>query len=300
MWAEVKALDPPMSQELIGSAYTELKRRLSQFSGSYRIDASISSAFNQGSAKKAERLLSSETKMGSVAEGVWYIAVPVEDVENQHVALKWIDRNGIAVRMASWKSRSGIYACPLEAQPGDWTADIQFGDGLSRTTIPAYKVLTIQIPPAVMLRVEADAAGRGLSSVSTAEAQTNTTVERLRRVIDDASDQIRNGQAYRSVPGIVNIFFDHLGGGGEDDILRACLGDLTIPIDVATRSAGEVFYGPNGILRPTKNSAVSAITYRSRFYPTVSFINPWATYAISRRWVDGTIYWIDGGCLKRQ
>ena len=299
MWAEVKSLDPPLSQELIGSAYVELKKRLLIFGGTHRIDARISAAFNQGVAKRAVQLLSNEIRNGAATQGAWYIAVPAKDAERKRVVLEWTSRDRDTVRMVSWRSATGVYACPLEAQPASWISDIQLTDGNAQASIPAYNALSIQISPALMLRIESESEGGGLGSVGTAEAQADTTVERLRRVIDDASDQLKNAQTYRKIPGVAIIYFDHLGGGGQNDILRACLGDLTIPIDVATRKAGEAFYGANGMLRPNKNTAVSALTYRSRFYPTVSFINPWAAYPISPKWVDGVVYSIDGDRLKR-
>jgi len=69
---------------------------------------------------------------------------------------------------------------------------------------------------------------------------------------------------------------------------------LTIPIDVSSRTAGEAFYGANGILRANKNTAVSAVTYRPRYYSTVSIVNPWAAYAVPRQWIDGAVYVVAG------
>jgi hypothetical protein len=200
--------------------------------------------------------------------------------------------------MVTWKSTADVYTYPLESEPGGLTADIQVDDGVVQSS-PAYQLLSVQIPAPVMFRIEASIDRPGIASVGNARAQTDTTVDRLRRVIDDANDQLKNGQRFEQVPGIVQVFFDHLGGAGQSDVLRACFGDLTIPIDAASRAAGEAFYGQNGILRANRTTAVSAVTYRPRHYGTVSILNPWATYPVPLQWVDGTVHEVQGDRLVR-
>lgn len=150
-----------------------------------------------------------------------------------------------------------------------------------------------------MFRIEASTDSPGIASVGTARAQADTTVDRLRRVIDDANDQLKNGQRFRKVPGVVEVFFDHLAGAGQSDVLRVCFGDLTIPINAASRTAGEAFYGQNGMLRANRNTAVSAVTYRPRHYGTVSILNPWAAYPVPLQWVDGTVHKVEGDRLVK-
>ena len=150
-----------------------------------------------------------------------------------------------------------------------------------------------------MFRIEASTDSPGIASVGTARAQADTTVDRLRRVIDDANDQLKNGQRFRKVPGVVEVFFDHLAGAGQSDVLRVCFGDLTIPINAASRTAGEAFYGQNGMLRANRNTAVSAVTYRPRRYGTVSILNPWAAYPVPLQWVDGTVHKVEGDRLVK-
>ena len=299
MWVEVKSLDQPISQERIGAAYAELKRRFNQFRSKYRLDVWISASFSQRTAKKAQQLFSREVRNGRAEGAAWYAAIPERDTGTERIELRWTHR-GRSVRMVTLKSPSGVYACPPEAEPVEAMAEAEIEDDKTSARIPAYKVLSIQQVAPIMIRVEADPEGRGISSVGYANTEQDTTIDRLRRAIDDASEQLKNAQTFRKIPGVVQVFFDHLAGVGEGDILRACLGDLTIPIDMPSRVPGEAFYGANGILRPNKNTAISAVTYRPRFYQTISVINPWAASPISKEWVDGVVYVLEGNRLTRQ
>lgn len=297
MWIEVKSLDPPLSQELIGNAFVQLRQRFNDV-GHFRIDAWVSSSFDEGAAKSIQRLVYNEIRAGRAGGAAWYASVSAERTQNRRAEIRWTDTRRRPVRMVTWKSVADVYAYPLESEPGGLTANIQLDDGVVQS-LPAYEVLSVQVVAPVMLRIEANAGGHGIASVGSARAQADTTVDRLRRVIDDANDQLKNGQRFRELPGVAQIFLDHLAGAGEIDVLRACLGDLTIPIDAVSRAAGEAFYGQNGILRATKNTAVSAVTYRPRHYGTVSILNPWATYPVPPQWVDGTVHKVEGDRLVK-
>lgn len=85
------------------------------------------------------------------------------------------------------------------------------------------------------------------------------------------------------------MYFDHLGGGQHDDLMRACFGDLTYLIDTVTKTLRDGHYGLNGAFRPNKNTAVSAIVYRSRRYPTLSLVNPYGRYPINPKWLPGRV-----------
>ena len=291
MWVEVKSLDPPLSQELIGSAILQLRRRFEGLVG-FRLDAWVSSSFDQRAAKRIQRLVRNEIRTGRASGAAWYAAVPTGTVQNQRAEIRWTDSRGRAVRMVTLKSSADVYSYPLEAEPGGIDADIQIDDG-SVQRVPAYQLLSVQDPAPVIIRIEASTGERGIASVGAAGAQADTTVDRLRRVIDDANAQLKNGQRFKTAPGVVHVFLDHLAGAGQSDVMRACFGDLTVPIDASSRAAGEAFYGQNGILRANKNTAVSAVTYRSRHYGTVSVLNPWATYPVLLKWLDGTVHRVE-------
>ena len=295
MWVEVKSLDPPLSQERIGNAFVELKQRFND-AGQFRIDAWVSSSFDKRSAKSIQRLVYNEVRAGRAGGAAWYASVPAERAQKGRAEIRWTDTRGRQVRMVTWKSAADVYAYPLESEPGGLAAEIQT-DGGPVQSLPADQLLSLQVPAPVMLRIEANTGGNGIASVGSAQAQADTTVDRLRRVIDDANDQLKNGQRFRKIPGVVEIFMDHLAGAGQSDVMRACFGDLTIPINASTRIAGAAYYGENGILRANKNTSISAVTYRSRHYGTVSVLNPWATNPVPFRWLDGTVQKVEGDQL---
>jgi hypothetical protein len=242
MWIEVKSLDPPLSQEVIGKALVSLKQRFSDIRG-FRIDAWVSSAFDERAAKSIRRLVYNEIRAGRAAGAAWYASVPAERAENRRAEIRWCDTRRRPVRMVTWKSAADVYAYPPESEPGDLAANIQIDDGVVQS-LPAYQLLSVQIPTPIMLRIEASTGDHGIASVGSARAHADTTVDRLRRVIDDANDQLKNGQRFKKVPGVVEVFLDHLAGAGQSDVLRACLGDLTIPINASSRIAGEAFFVP--------------------------------------------------------
>ena len=66
--------------------------------------------------------------------------------------------------------------------------------------------------------------------------------------------------------------------------------DITIEIDRATGKSGAPFLGRNGVMRPDKNTTVSAVTYSSRLRPSVSLLNPHATLPLRPSWLAGTVY----------
>lgn len=298
MWVEVKSLDPPLSQEVIGNAISQLRQRFDGLRGSFRVDAWVSSSFDQRAAKMIQRLVQNEIRAGRAGGAAWYAAVPGEGALAGRAEIRWTDSRGRTVRMVTLKSAAEVYPYPLEAEPGGLTVDIQVDDGVVNS-LPAYQVLSVQNIAPVMIRIEERVGGRGIASVGGARAQADTTVDRLRRVIDDANDQLKNAQKFKKVPGLVEVFLDHLVGAGQSDVMRACFGDLSVPIDASSRMAGEAFYGENGILRANKNTAVSAVTCRSRHYGTVSVLNPWAAYPLPLQWVDGIVHRVEDGRLLR-
>lgn len=297
MWVEVKEFDPPVSQALMDFAWDELTARFSRLFGRCQVDAWISPGFDAKAAKQAAHLLWQETKPGSVAPaGDLYIEVPSGAAAEGIVRIEWRRRDGIDVRLVALRSSDGIYGCPPAAHPADWTAPVRIIEGTTSAQQPAYKVLDVQRLAHVALRVRPPRGGNVLASMGNAEMQRVTTVDRLRDVVDDANEQIKQGQMYRALPGVLIVYFDHIGAGEPTHILQACLGDLTASIDPAGTAITQMFYGRNGVFRPHKNTAISAIVYRSRHYSSVSLMNPFALFPVIRDWLDdgkGAIYWVD-------
>jgi hypothetical protein len=281
----------------LGLGVSLLRERFDDLVG-FRIDAWVASSFDELAAKRIRRLVHSEIQAGRAAGAAWYASIPAERAQNRRAEIQWTDSRGRAVRMVTWKSGDDVYAYPLESEPGGLTASIQVDDGAVET-LPAYQLLSVQSPAPVLLRIEASSGCHGIASVGTARAQADTTVDRLRHVIDDANDQIKNAQRFMKVPGVIQVFLDHMAGAGQSDVMRACFGDLTIPIDASSRTAGEALYGQNGILRANKNTAVSAVTYRPRHYGTVSILNPWAIYPVPAHWIGGTVHAVEGDRLVK-
>lgn len=290
MWVEVKALDPPESQTLLGVAFAELKPRLAAISGACRVDAQVSDAFDQRAAVLAVRIL--ERQLAHMVDGeVFYVGIPHDPVKRSFVTLQYATDDGI-VRVFSPRSESGTYGYPRWAEPATWSETTTLRDGDKVTQGPAYKILHTSEPSAVMLRVERQAIHRGLCGVIAAEASNVKTVGQLRERIELAAAQIRNGQKYLSAPGVATMYADHL-GADHSELFRACLGDITIGIDRVTLKADAPFLGRNGVMRPNKNTAVSAVTYCSRQFPTITLLNPYAAQKIDATWLAGTVYHVD-------
>jgi hypothetical protein len=293
MWVEVKEFDPPVSQELLDMAWKELTVRLEKFTSKCRVEVWIAPGFSPHIAKQVVHLLNLELKSGLRQNETLYLAIPAGNFDRNAVRLEWRVRDGSNARMVALRSRDGVYGCPLAAEPASWISKVQVIDGTSTIQRPAFQILSQRIPSRAVLRVGPPISNSVLGSLSNAEAQDVTTIGRLRKVIDDANDQLKNSQSFRKIPGVLIVYFDHLGGGQHDDVLGACLGDLTVSIDTNTNQAVSSGYGNNGVFRPNKNTAVSAIIYRSRHYPPMSLINPYAAYPVEKAWLDKPIYSVD-------
>lgn len=292
MWVEVKALDPPATQQLLDFGWTELRRRLTKFEGKCRVYAWIAPSFTTRTAKQVIHVLSRAVNSAFSPTCVLYVSVPDGEVAEDTVQMEWIGSGGTPVRMIALRSKVAVYNCPPAAEPEDWSSNVRITESTASLR-PAFEVLSLKSAAPVTLRVTPDETGSVLASIGHAEAREVNTIERLRRVVNDANDQFKNALTYRELPGLLFIYFDYLGGGDYSDLMRACFGDLSVSIDQNTLKVVDTFYGSNGALRPNRNTAVSAIMYRSRHYPTVSLINPWARYPVSPSWLPGTVCQVD-------
>lgn len=288
LWVEVKSFDPPASQTLLSLAWSDLQRRLRNAHRPIRVDAQVSGAYSQRAAKIA--LCIADRELQRVSDGeVFYVGIPC-DVEKPSaiVTLEWPSRSG-PVRMLVPRSISRKYGYPRWATPLDWSAYVTIREGQTVRRERTYKVLHESEPCVLTLRVERRPNHYGLAGVSKAEADEDTTVAKMRERIEDAASQLRNAQAYLNAPGVVVIYNDHL-GSGHLDLFRACLGDITIGIDRATLIAGAPYFGDDGVMRPHKNTSVSAVTYCWRGCRPVSLLNPYAALPVPARWLAGIVY----------
>ena len=92
------------------------------------------------------------------------------------------------------------------------------------------------------------------------------------------------------------IYNDYL-VADRQDMMFACLGELTYPINTATKKAGNPYYGMNGALNSRKNTSVSAVIYRSQLFPDISLVNPHAVIPINPKWLTGTTYSVNAAGL---
>jgi hypothetical protein len=287
MWVEVKSLDPPASQTLLGTARNELKPRLAAIAGPCRVDAQVSGGYDQRSATIALSILQRE--LAKAADGdVFYVGIPADAVKKSPLVTIEYASSSSSVRMFTPRSASGMYGYPRWASPANWSAELTIRDGQNVAQERAYKVLEAREPCVIMLRVERRPTHHGLGSMSNGEAQDVTTVSKMRERIEDAASQLRNARKYLDAPAVVSVYNDHF--GDHEELLRACLGDITIEIDRATGKGGEPFLGRNGVMRPDKNTTVSAVTYSSRVRPSFSLLNPHATLPVRPSWLAGTVY----------
>jgi hypothetical protein len=292
MWVEVKSLDPAPAGELLGFAHQELKSRLRKLPQPFAVDASVAAGFDQSVAKRATNLLSHELRSGLKQGTKTFIGIPAGGLDKGIVTIEWTDNSGQNVRMISPKAMNNTYGCPLSAQPCSWTHNVVVTESAVSRQEMAYKILSVVDCCLLTLRVLPTAQPLGLASVSGARAESVTTVIKIRRSIDDAANQIKNGQSFRSVPGVVVIYNDYLIADRQDTMV-ACLGDITYPVSAATKNAGGPYYGMNGVLNSKRNTSVSAVVYRSRLFPDISLANPYASIPIDLNWLTGAIYSVD-------
>jgi hypothetical protein len=142
-------------------------------------------------------------------------------------------------------------------------------------SVALFRLLTAQSQPLAIAFGPSDSL-RALGSVGGGEARRVRTIDRLRDVVADAADQIRNGCRYREAPGWVIVSHDHLDAVDANGVLSAAFGDLQVPIDRTSGAFGDPILSGNGVLSPSKNRTVSAITYLRGNEEPVSVVNPWA------------------------
>lgn len=292
MWVEVKALDPPASRTLLGFAHDDLKKRLEKLNDDYAVDAWVSSGFDQRASKRSIRSLRRQLTVGLDTVRDVYIGIPSANYEKEDVTIEFVSRSGRQICLICPRSTSGSYSCPPGIEPNDWTQDIDINDGGSIRTLPASKILSATDRDRLSLRVVPTPLHVGLASVGNSEVVNVNTVDKFRQRITDAAIQLKNGQRYLAVPGVVVIYNDSLGGRPQD-LLIACLGDITVPVDGLTLEAGPGFYGNNGIFRAGRNTGISATTVRSRLFETVSVVNSHAAFEVNTSWLAGKVYAID-------
>ena len=117
MWVEVKALDPPPSQALLGFAHDDLKERFDKLDGDYAIDAWVSHDFNQNAAKRAIKSLRKRLVKGLDAAQNLYIGIPSGGYEKSDSLIEFTDTKNKQITLVSPRSKSSTYSCPPGTEP---------------------------------------------------------------------------------------------------------------------------------------------------------------------------------------
>lgn len=287
MWVEVKEIDQPPSQNLLGRAHEDLKERLESVDGNYGVQAWVTEEFDPRIARQAVGLLRRELQDGLDDQEQLVIAVPAGEYSSDVVELTWTSNRGRPIRFVTFDNEGSGYGCPSLAVPSDWIDEVEISNDQGSRTTEAFKIISDADSNALTFWVNAAEGHVGLGGVGSAEATQLNTVDRLRRNIEKAAKQLKSGQAHKNAPGIVEIYNDHL-PANRDEVFAACFGDLNALFDSSTDHVSQ-FYGMNGVFRPNKNTAVSAVVYRSVIFEHVTVVNPHARFPVSRRWLDGEV-----------
>jgi len=293
MWVEVKELDPPVSQTQIDIAYRELSQRLTKLKLPVVLDCWVGPGFDHRVGKIAMHLVHLGLRKYSADVTSWYVCIPRGNYQADCVDFIWRDRKGMKVHTISAKLTTGLYGVPLAAGPGNWIANVDVTSAGVIRSCAAYKILSEVETCRLVLRVERSLESARISSVGSGIFNNVATVQQIRNAVDDAAKQLDSGQNARKAPGVVEVYNDAF-GATPDELLRACLGDLTIPIYRPSLTRGNPMYGNNGILRGRKNRSVSAVTYRSRHCQAISVVHPEPMYPVRLNWLDGDVYYVDG------
>lgn len=278
VWVEVKILKFSRESELFDRAWNVLCRRADKIRGMGEGHILVGQTFDDKAAAQLIKCLGRELGRQSRAS-VRIVAVPVDPEVGRWARLSYSLPDGSLVEQVGPAALSGSYPSYPSCEP-HWSkpATLALSDGTTMQ-VPAFRLLNVAAGK-VALRLFDSETPFKISSASLYEATRNRSRERVREAIDEANDQIRNGQLYKTAPGIACIYQESMEALGGRTLLSALFGDLTVPIDRHSRKFGEAFFGRNGILSPDKNRGVSAVRYTGHGGKTTFVVNPWAAHSL--------------------
>lgn len=297
LWVEVKTPERSALWRSLEDVRTELVDRVQKIAGTGYVDVAVGTSITSDVAASVARYLRRvvEQPDDGIARTV---VVPRGPVLRRHVRIQYSTSDGTTVEQHGPASTEDRYAHFPGLEP-DWQSivDVHEVGGTTRRE-RAFKVLDAH-EGTVALRHYPGDKPLHVGSVSSAEARLRTGQERIRRLVEDANGQLRNGASFREAPGVLVILHDELDALDEQGLLAALIGNLTYTIAPGGH-ASTPFLGADGVFRPDKNRSVSAVRYATR-HRTDFVVNPHAHRPIEwRRLVDRAFVAGNGNVTLRQ
>jgi hypothetical protein len=294
-WVEVKTPAPPRHHEVMGRAWNDLRARcdrVEEVTGD--LYAVIGDDYDEGAARW---LIATLEREAPTRRRIDVVTIPADPIYEVTVRFAYDSEDGRVEQICA-KSRSGRYPAYPALEPADWAAEIviAYPDG-SQTCAAAHRVLETCSSARLAARVFPSARRLELRGTLGADAHQNRSVWRVRQSVGDANRQIRNGQRFRPAPGVCAIYHDGLDALGEQQVLAALFGDLTIPIDRDPIRQGPAFLGRNGVLSPNKNRGISAVRYQRAADNVTVVMNPWTDIPLDIALFQQPVWVLDGDQL---
>jgi hypothetical protein len=274
-WVEVKELGLPDHEHAFADAWNDLRTRCegSKLTGSLYAFIDVN---DQRAAKAAFKHI--ERIHGEVtADGTNYVVmIPNDSAYGTNVRLEYESRDGNRTIQVGPASVSGQYQCFPSLEPKNWSAETTLRNSNGTvTTAKLHKLLLSRLPPPLVLRIFQSPDKLSLSAGHSA-VRHNTSQSRIRRAVADCNGQIRNGQRFAAAPGIAVIHQDFPDALGDEQLLAALFGDLTLEVIRDPPRMGRAFLSGNGVLTRTHNRGISAVRYVRRNSNSVLAVNPHA------------------------
>lgn len=295
VWVEVKTLHPPRHHALMGRAWDDLRARCAKVEATTGdLYAVIGDDYDE---KAAKWLIGSLASEAASERRVDVVVVPGDPVYDVTVRFEYAAEDGLIVQACA-RSESGRYTVYPGLEPNDWGKEIQIlhSDG-SKSAAALYEVLEADADAKLAVRIFPSTTPLQLRSTIGAGARENRSVWRVRQEIRYTNRQLRNGQSYQAAPGVCAIYQDGLDALGEQQVLAALFGDLTVQVMPNPTQLGPAFLGRNGVLSPTKNRGVSAVRYERAATSVTVVVNPWAAHAIDAGLFRQPVWVLDGDRL---
>jgi hypothetical protein len=300
LWAEVKTLEAPDEAQDFDWAWNDLHRRCEQ-SGDLigTLHVLVGIGYDEKAGKNAIahiRKICDE----SDAQSVQVVLIPREPDYSRSIKLVYRSTDGTAVVQRGPASTSNTFGFHPSYPPSSWAdlVDVEVIGG-ERFSVEAYDALESNGEPLLVLVWERSAERLRILG-GAGPAQWNRSVDRVRRAIADASNQLKNGQQYRAVPGLIIIYQDDFSALGDEQFCAALFGDITYQISVSSsRVFGPPHFGANAVLQSGLNTSVSAVRYVRRG-GAIALVNPHARYPVDIDVIGEPVWVVERDAIVRR